>query len=82
MELSRIAISVTAVIVINAVSDVACLLNFSYETASTNSMHTTCWEEEHITGFNLIFLHDVHDCAFFYALDIIFWSRLLRETAI
>ena len=48
MQLARIAVSVFAAEVIDAIGDVAGLLNLSKEVACANSVQTTCGQEEKV----------------------------------
>ena len=54
MQLARIAVGILAAEVIDAIGDVAGLLNLSKEVACTNSVQTTCGQEEKVALVSLV----------------------------
>ena len=79
MQFTWLAIKSHAVIIEDAIGDIAALLNLCEEDASADGMYPACRDIEHITGLNLMFSKVVYDSAIGYFLLILFGCKRLSE---
>ena len=82
VELAGLAIHAGAVVVEDAVGDVAGLLDLSEEDATTDGMDTAGREVEDITGFDLVVGEDLGDGTVFYAFLVLIGGYGLLESGI
>ena len=82
MELTGFAIHARAVVVVDAVGDVAGLLDLGEEDTATDGMDTTGREVKHITGLDLMVGQYLGDGTVFYALLVLIGGYGLFEAGI
>ena len=82
MELTGLAIHARAVVVVDAVGDIAGLLDLGEEDAATDGMDTTGREVEHIAGLDLMVGQDLGDGTVFYAFLVFIGGYGLFEAGI
>ena len=82
MELAGLAVHARAVVVEDAVGDIAGLLDLGEEDATTDGMDTAGREVEHIAGLDLMVGEDLGDGAVFYAFLVLIGGYGLLEAGI
>ena len=82
MQLSGIALRISTIIIVYAISNIGALLNLGYQYSLTNSMNTACRKEEHIAAFHFMKLQYVGNRIIFDSLYILCGSYLLRKSRI
>ena len=82
VELAGLAVHAGAVVVVDAVGDVAGLLDLGEEDATTDGMDTAGREVEHIAGLDLMVGEDLGDGAVFYAFLVLIGGYGLLEAGI
>ena len=82
VELAGLAIHAGAVVVVDAVGDVAGLLDLGEEDATTDGMDTTGREVEHIAGLDLMVGQHLGDGTVFYAFLVLIGGYGLLEPGI
>ena len=82
MEFTGLAIHARTVIVVDAIGDIAGLLDLRQEDACTDGMNTTGREVEDIAGGNLMTCQHLGDGMVLYAFLIFFGGHLATETGI
>ena len=76
VKLTRIAIFVTAVIVVDTLSDVACLLKFREKLACAYGVDTSGRKKECVAGCGIVGRDNIHDAVVGHASFIIFGRSL------
>ena len=82
VQFAGLAIHAGAVVVVDAVGDVAGLLDLGEEDATADGMDTAGREVEHITGLDLMVGEDLGDGAVFYAFLVLIGGYGLLEAGI
>ena len=72
--------TVAAVVVVYAVGDVRCLLDFGNEASAADGVDASCGQEEHITGLDVVTCQDVGNTAIGNLCGIFFGSYLLLKS--
>ena len=81
MQLAIVALCILTLEVIDTIGYVACLLNLCQETACTDRVNTTCWQEEYIAFLHRIFRQSLSNGVIFNHFLVLFWCNLLLQTA-
>ena len=82
MEFTGLTIHARTVVVVDAIGDIAGLLDLRQEDASTDCMNTTGREVEDIAGGNFMTCQYLGDGMVLYAFLIFLWCHLATETRI
>ena len=82
MQFAGIAVGILAVVVVDTISDIACLLDFSDEATRANRMDTAGREEEYVALGYVVTLEDIHEGIVLHTFHIFVGINLLRETGI
>ena len=82
VEFARIAVGVAAVEVVNAVGDIAGLLNFSQKVTGADGVDATCRKEEKVAGVRVVASDNVHNGVFGNEFLIFFGSDLLAQSGV
>ena len=61
VKFARIAVSITAVVVIHAIGDITRLLDFGQQISSTDGMNLSCRNKEYVPSLGSSGVDDVHD---------------------
>ena len=80
LQLALMAVLVDAVVVEDAISDVARLLYLGDEISGTDGMDAACWQEEHLPTMRSVVVHDIHDGAISHTTVIFLRSDVATES--
>ena len=82
VQFAKIAVLVSAVEVVDAVSDVGSLLDFGQKTTRSDAVDTSCRQEEHVARLYVVFVQCVTDGVFFNHLGIFFGGNFFLQSGI
>ena len=82
MQLPIVAILILALVVVNAIGYIACLLYLGEETARSDGMDAPCREEENIPFLHLVLCERITDGVVFHHGFILFGGDLLLKSAV